>query len=216
MHNRCPPLLHSLYLKAAPASLNPLLRASTCLMPPPSGWPGARRRRWTRRPACCCRLQGRRWPPQVSESSAAQTTAAAARAAETGAAVPPAHAPALLVAGNGLFGSNAAAATGTYVGCMFLDYASLLRAGLQQQPSGPVMTGERRRGGWGGGAGGSHAIFFPAAAPLPSSLIAVGLPPASLLASAVPLSQHADRFRFLQATALLTRAGGWPMPSISG
>lgn len=37
--------------------------------------------------------------------------------------------------------AHLAAATGTYVGCMFVDYMSLLRVALQQQPTGMVMTG---------------------------------------------------------------------------
>lgn len=31
--------------------------------------------------------------------------------------------------------------TGTYVGCMFMDYMNLLRVGLDKKHSGPVMTG---------------------------------------------------------------------------
>ena len=34
--------------------------------------------------------------------------------------------------------------TGTYVGCMFMDYMNLLRVGLDIKHSGPVMTGAGR------------------------------------------------------------------------
>ena len=44
-------------------------------------------------------------------------------------------------AGSAYDATQLAPATGTYVGCMFNDYMSLLRAALQQKPTGPVMTG---------------------------------------------------------------------------
>lgn len=44
-------------------------------------------------------------------------------------------------AGSAYNAADLAPATGTYVGCMFWDYMSVLRVALQQKHSGPVMTG---------------------------------------------------------------------------
>lgn len=44
-------------------------------------------------------------------------------------------------AGSAYSATDLAPDTGTYVGCMFGDYASLLRVALQQAHTGPVMTG---------------------------------------------------------------------------
>lgn len=55
-------------------------------------------------------------------------------------------------AGEAYAAADLAPATGTYVGCMFTDYMSLLRVALGQKHSGPVMTGARpgRGGPWRG------------------------------------------------------------------
>lgn len=85
-------------------------------------------------------------PCCTDESSPSSGSPAASRTAPPPTPCPP---PAQLPhplppAGAAFHAADLAPATGTYVGCMFWDYMSVLRVALGQKHSGPVMTGALR------------------------------------------------------------------------